>query len=164
MRKIRNPYGRSRGRWILGILTLTALGVWASWAGAGEGGSDRLDPSVLFPFLSSVFPSMDLTLQGAEVLNDEGIKVQIRQAGGEWEKADGSRWRGEAIQHEGRWVIVKVFKHLGGIWQIQEIWSDEGYAEHWSFPARPVYIGRWVKLRWCPPLNRWAKEGPKPCS
>jgi len=164
MKRVGDQSGCGRGRWILVILALAVLGVWTSGVQAEQGGSEPSDPAVLFSFLSNRFPSMELVSKAAEVLNDEGIKVQIRQAGEEWEKADGSRWRGEAIQHEDHWVIVKVFKHLGGIWQIQEIWSDEGYAEHWLFPVRPVYTGTWVQLRWCPPLNRWAKEGPKPCA
>lgn len=164
MQRAGNQNGRGCTRWILIILTLAVLGVWPSGIEAQQGTLERSDPAILFSFLTNRFTSMELVAQEAEVLNDEGIKVQIRHASGEWEKADGSQWRGEAIQHEDHWVIVKVYKRLGGLWQIQEIWSDEGYADHWLFPARPVYKGTWVKLRWCPPLNRWAKEEPKPCA
>ncbi len=163
MKRIGNQRESGRERWII-ILTLAVLGAWTFGVEARPDSPERLDPSVLFSFPSNRFPPMELVPQEAEIVNDEGVRVRIREVAWEWEKADGSRWRGEAIQHEDRWVIVKVFKHLGGIWQIQEIWSDEGYADHRFFPTRPVYTGTWVKLRWCPPLNRWAKEGPKPCA
>lgn len=164
MKRGSNPNGHGRAWWIVIILALAVLDAWTSGMEARPDSSERLDPSVLFSFPSNRFPPMELIAQEAEILNDEGVRVRIREIAWEWEKADGSRWRGEAIQHEDHWVIVKVFKHLGGIWQIQEIWSDEGYADHRSFPTRPVYTGTWVRLRWCPPLNRWTKEGPRPCA
>jgi hypothetical protein len=55
---------------------------------------------------------------------------------------------GQAISHRGRWVGLEIFEVSPSGPERVESWWDAGYAERdRTFPANPVYTGRWVRTR-----------------
>lgn len=70
---------------------------------------------------------------------------------GSWTEVPAAHeYRGQVIAHWGHWVGVEIFEvnPATELLELVEAWWDEGYLRPDTiFPAYPVYVGKWVRVK-----------------